>query len=546
MILRHLLLITLLLLTTPVHSGQRFNAFTNKTDFCVNLQETDGTPANVQCGTFNFDNGTITDNADGSFTHSIAGFADSAYLRLNAANDPMQADLDLGGFDLDDVGDIALDTISSATGTTVIVNLGQDSGNDFRVVSNSIAQLQVEGDTGLTTFQNIETLSTNGTIIPASTTFAFTRTGDSDTGVEFDVTNTRYNFKRDNITSVAIDASNPLTYSLRGFISPALLVPDNFFIVSLADNTDTGLHINTDPGTNAITIKLDNVIKHSLKFDGDYIAGQDITSIRNLITGSGVAGVDYTRTIRGENSIYIETWDEGNDVLKISDEHLFVGTEKLHFLDAAIGIYSQADTFLDLFADGAVRIGDSSAGAPTNYVNIQPNGEIQLVGTARVVKQIPIANANLGKGATKATQVILGRYNLWVFGINDDAVFTFHIPHDWDPSTDIDLNIDWLIDEAGGDEIKWQISWAATPHNSSEAIDTPTHTGSSDTGDIVVPATVKFLTQNTLTIPASSLSAEDQVGVELKRIAITDGTNPTSEPGIVDVHIEYTANKLGE
>ncbi len=48
---------------------------------------------------------------------------------------------------------------------------------------------------------------------------------------------------------------------------------------------------------------------------------------------------------------------------------------KIDFRDNAIGIYSQADTFLDLFADGAVRIGDSSGGAPTHYLNIDTSSD---------------------------------------------------------------------------------------------------------------------------------------------------------------------------
>jgi len=55
---------------------------------------------------------------------------------------------------------------------------------------------------------------------------------------------------------------------------------------------------------------------------------------------------------------------------------------KVSFRDTAIGIYSQADTFLDMFADGSVRIGDSSAGAPTNYVNIESDGDMKFVGGA--------------------------------------------------------------------------------------------------------------------------------------------------------------------
>jgi hypothetical protein len=234
------------------------------------------------------------------------------------------------------------------------------------------------------------------------------------------------------------------------------------------------------------------------------------------------------------------------------DSDVLLGTaEKFLLRDTAIGIYSQADTFMDLFADGAVRIGDSSAGAPTNYVNIAPDGEITLAGTARVKGQILIDNANLGFGLTAPTQTIIGNYGAWEYGLNggaanDDSVFTFHLPHEYASGTDVTVQIDWYIDEAGGDEIKWAIAWSATPHDSTEAIDAPTHTGSSDTGDIVVPATAKYFTANTLTIGGASLAAGDQVGVTLSRADITDGVDPANDPGIVDIHVEFTKDKLGE
>ncbi len=58
------------------------------------------------------------------------------------------------------------------------------------------------------------------------------------------------------------------------------------------------------------------------------------------------------------------------------------GAGKLLLGDTAIGIYSQADTFMDLFADGGVRIGDSSAGAPTNFVLFGSTGNQSFNGTA--------------------------------------------------------------------------------------------------------------------------------------------------------------------
>ena len=112
-------------------------------------------------------------------------------------------------------------------------------------------------------------------------------------------------------------------------------------------------------------------------------------------------------------------------------------------------------------------------------------------------------------------------------------------------ATDIIVNIDWQINEAGGDEIAWRIVYSATPHNNTEAIGGAGTTVNS--GDIVVPATVRYLTQTSLTIPSADLAVEDQVGITISRVAISDGTDPsTAEPGITDIHIEYIANKLGE
>jgi len=59
---------------------------------------------------------------------------------------------------------------------------------------------------------------------------------------------------------------------------------------------------------------------------------------------------------------------------------LMVGAAVLNLRDTAIGAYSQADTFLDLFADGAVRIGNSSAGAPTTYIAVEPGADTFWVG----------------------------------------------------------------------------------------------------------------------------------------------------------------------
>ncbi len=143
----------------------------------------------------------------------------------------------------------------------------------------------------------------------------------------------------------------------------------------------------------------------------------------------------------------------------------------------------------------------------------------------------------------------MGNYNGWEYDINDDSVFTFHIPHDYKAETDVEIQIDWYIDEAyatNNGEVNWQIEYSSTPHDSTEAIDSPTHSGTLSTGDINIPATAKFFTSNTITITSANLELEDQVGINLTRIALVGGVNPTAKPTIIDIHIEYIADKFGE
>ena len=59
----------------------------------------------------------------------------------------LAGDISVGDNDITNVGNIALDTISSDAGTSVGVTLGTDAGDDFNVGSG---KLVVEGDTSQT------------------------------------------------------------------------------------------------------------------------------------------------------------------------------------------------------------------------------------------------------------------------------------------------------------------------------------------------------------------------------------------------------------
>lgn len=210
---------------------------------------------------------------------------------------------------------------------------------------------------------------------------------------------------------------------------------------------------------------------------------------------------------------------------------------------------SSLNALVDVIVVDGTRTTYIGDGGATNYAQFAADGELTLVGTARITKHALINNANLGKGATAATEIIIGNYTAWEFGIGDDAVFDWELPPDWAVGTDLTIGIHWYCDEAfaaNSGEVQWRIRWSATPHDSTEAVDAPTHTGTIDYGDVNIPATAKFLRTSEGTISGASLATEDVMGFTIDRVALDDGSNPVAEPGIVHIEIEYIADKLGE
>jgi hypothetical protein len=114
-----------------------------------------------------------------------------------------------------------------------------------------------------------------------------------------------------------------------------------------------------------------------------YYKSGDAPTFGNVTIGAGAAGVDYTLTFNGETSDLVLTWMEDEGYLNIGNDLLMEANEKHYFRDTALGIYSQADGYLDLFADTAVRIGNSSAGAPTTYASFTPAGNVVATGAGR-------------------------------------------------------------------------------------------------------------------------------------------------------------------
>jgi len=187
-----------------------------------------------------------------------------------------------------------------------------------------------------------------------------------------------------------------------------------------------------------------------------------------------------------------------------------------------------------------------AAGDGTNYITVASDGTVSLVGTARVTHEIELQAVDFNPGASGPTSALHGAYPSYEFTIGDDIYTVFEIPDDWDSSTAVTVSVYWAINEAyatNSGEVQWSAPWTAVAVG--EDITSPTHTGTIDFGDVDIPAATNVLVKTSGTIVAASLAAGDLVSLHVSRVALDDGANPTAEPYIVRIEIEYTANLLG-
>jgi len=234
-------------------------------------------------------------------------------------------------------------------------------------------------------------------------------------------------------------------------------------------------------------------------------------------------------------------------ILQLTNAIYLTQTDGNEYID------SLNDGYVDIGATTGIRLRQATAigdGGTTNYTNFAADGELTQFGTARTKKEFQIIATSFSPGASGATEVNVGNYHGWSFGINDDVIISFEVPHDWDSSTNIELVIYWAINEAyatGSGEVQWRARWSATPVGETEAINAPTHTGTIDYGDQDIPATAYYLTSSSAgVISSASLTAGDLIGVTLDRVALDDGSNPVAEPLVVHIEVHYTSNKFGE
>lgn len=154
---------------------------------------------------------------------------------------------------------------------------------------------------------------------------------------------------------------------------------------------------------------------------------------------------------------------------------------------------------------------------------------------------IPITLTDLATGGTPPDLVTVDQIHCYSYDITDDSDFTFTVPADYLTGTTMTVVVDWAINEVVGVgvEVNWRNAWESHATDSTQVIGTGTG-GTVDSGDIVIPTLARQLTTMSLIIDAADLAALDLVRCIFSRIAIVGGTDPTADPEVYAITVQYT------
>jgi hypothetical protein len=200
----------------------------------------------------------------------------------------------------------------------------------------------------------------------------------------------KLNLKKPTITdnsSTVIDDLNSNTDILDESILNTALENSADLATLLSDETGTGVVVFNDTPT-LITPVLGVATGTSVDMGGTTLYGSraitvDTGGVLDIALGSA-SGDDFTV----DTDKLVVEGDTGNvsvgrlhvgGVSDPGDNNIMVDGS-IQIRDSAIYLKSQADTFMDIVADGGVRIGD---GVPTNYTMFDPTGHITMAGTAK-------------------------------------------------------------------------------------------------------------------------------------------------------------------
>ena len=203
----------------------------------------------------------------------------------------------------------------------------------------------------------------------------------------------------------------------------------------------------------------------------------------------------------------------------------------------------------DVEVDGSLIAGD---GGTTNYAEIKDDGEINLHGTARVIKKIDIALTKMKKGVGNppADGLINGFTTLdFDDSTEEEVFFKIQTPDDYDGTTDMEIHIQYAVDTAPATakNVRWGVEWKAISEG--DTFDFTTGTGTIEEDCAVTtgtPANDLIRLDCNLSGGANTIDSKDLLMIRFYRDSTHANDTFIGDARMVEAHVHYKANKLGE
>jgi len=186
-----------------------------------------------------------------------------------------------------------------------------------------------------------------------------------------------------------------------------------------------------------------------------------------------------------------------------------------------------------------VSIGD---GGTTNYTEIKSDGEINLHGTARVLRHIRVAAPSWSSGVTAPSSGFVGVLPVLCFDkTTDDSVhYSILCPYRIATGSTIDFGVDWTYE---GTQDNGTVCWAIEYINLTTG-ETVAGTTTTRTETTAGTHTTGTMIRTIFTTGITGAVAHDVIGIRLYRDTSADTLD--TDACLIQTHFEFIMDKLGE
>ena len=156
---------------------------------------------------------------------------------------------------------------------------------------------------------------------------------------------------------------------------------------------------------------------------------------------------------------------------------------------------------------------------------------------------IHIDVTELASGPIPPNPVTVDNNQGYAYTLLDSSNFSFVIPDDIEFGRPLGVFFSWACNEAyaaaPNGEVNFQLDWETLAVDESQVVGVGT-AGVGTTGDVNIPTLAREHREDSVDIDDGDIARGDLCRCILSRIALVGGNNPTAEPEVYSVRVEYS------